>query len=224
MIFGFSNKKFFIILVSIIILLLLIGGVFLWILVRVSTNQSSDQGIISETWSVKGDTYEIIVDDIGQKFIENKDQGLKVKIPEDWTVEKFEEEIDLLSPEIEFDEYGSISLDSLRNGACGIALKISKGEKLNLEAETYSEWLKNFIIDVQQNPEDEVNQDYDIVEVDNKLGLRQIIKNEESKEIVAIFVEIPINNTVYSFDTGPIFSEKCIQEFNDFLETVSIDK
>ena len=219
--FQFSGKK--LIFFLIIILLLFIGGVFLlwWLGKDVVPEQGE---IISKRWSLKGETYEITTNDLGQKFVEYKEEGLKIKVPEAWIVKKYYEEVDILDPGVEFNEYGGISGDSIRKGACGMAVEISKSEKVDSEIPTDVEDLRNLIEIVQKNPEEmKEKEGYDIIEIDRKLALRWIIRKDEG-EIISITVEVPIDNTIYTFDSGVIFSENCVDKFNKILETVLINK
>ena len=73
---------------------------------------------------VGGETFEIVRYETKDKFLEQRDKGLKVKIPEGWVVKKYNREADMLSPEVRFDENGNIYTESIREGACGVAIEI----------------------------------------------------------------------------------------------------
>ncbi|MFH1656397.1 MAG: hypothetical protein ABH956_01320 [Candidatus Nealsonbacteria bacterium] len=221
--FRISMKK--IIFSFVIILLLLIGGFFLWTLLR-----DYDQEVGTHTlWQIeriKGETYQITENDLGQKFVENKEYGLKVEVPENWIVEYFGDEIDILSPEVEFNENGGISLDSFKKGACGMSIMIIKSIKVDDDLTTSAEDLKELISGIEQDTEraEQAKEDgYEIIVIDGKKFVKRYLENKD-KSASRVSVEIPINDIVYSFDTGVVFSEKCIDEFNQFIKTILIDK
>jgi len=214
------SKKIKIIIPVVIILLVLIAvGIFYWWQWK---RELPQEKIIQKRIPVDSAEYEI-KDTPEGKIVENKKEGLTVKAPAGWIVEKYGEEVDLLSPETEFDQYGGVSLKSVREkGACGMAIQILKYEKVDPEITTYAEDLRTLIEEAQNNPVKEETAKSEVVMISKKLGFKRTSLKEDKETYIS--VEIPVNHTVYGFYSGLIFSEKCVQEFNKILETVSINK
>jgi len=203
--------------VIIVLLLLLLGGVFWW----QQEKEFPQKKIIQKRIPIDSAEYEI-KDTPEGKIVENKKEGLIVKVPEGWIVKKYGEEVDILSPETEFDQYGGVSLKSLKEkGACGMAIQILKYEKVDPEITTYAEYLRNLIEGLQQNPVIEERSKSEVITVSNKLGVKTIHLKEGKETYIS--VEIPVDHTVYGFYSGLIFAEGCVQEFNKILETILIE-
>jgi len=216
---GVTQKIKIIIPVIIVLLLFIIGGVFYWWQWK---RELPQEKIIQKRIPVDSAEYEI-KDTPEGKIVENKKEGLTVKVPNGWMGKKYEDgSVGLFSPEIEFDQYGGFLKSVREKGACAAGFEILKYEKVDPEITTYAEDLRNLIEKVQQNPVEEETIKSEVVTVSNKLGLKTIYLREGKEKYVS--VEIPVNHTVYSFNSGLIFSEKCLQEFNKILETVLIKK
>ncbi len=201
--FKFKNKKV-VIFVVIIILILIIVGLFWW----------QSKRTVSEVEFVKG--YEI-KDTPEGTIVENKKEKFTAKVPDGWIAKDYVTSVGLFSPETEFDENGGF-LDSVREkGACGIGIEIREYEN----GEEKVEYLKDFIGMTQRNSIEMEKAGYSVVIIDGKPALKTTIKKDE--EIRYIEVEVLINNTVYFFTSGLIISQKCVQEFDNVLETISID-
>ncbi len=198
-----------------ILLLLAVIGVFWW---WTAKEKESEEG--KSVWKIElvREGYEVIETSEG-KFLENKKYGLEVKVPEGWIVKDYGTEIDLLSPETEFDEYGGVSMESIREkGACGVSVEIIKCEKVDPEIETDAEEIEFLISETQKNPAQMEEKGYELIEIGDHLALKKV-----SAKGKRISVNIVISNIVYSFDTY-VFFEKCSQEFDKVLQTVEIRK
>lgn len=214
--FKFKNKKI-IIFALIIILILIIGGLFWW-----WEERGKEYGkTISEREFVDS-KYFTVEDTPEGTIVENKKEGLSVKVPEGWSIKEEGDGISFCSPEVKFDEKGSLIFQSIKEGGCGVTVQIIKCKKVDPELTTDAEDLINYIIAVKDGSYKEEDRQLEILEISGKEGLkRSYIKDGM---ISKISVEIPLSQTIYSFDSGFIFSEKCTAEFNKFLETVSIIK
>lgn len=202
---------------SIVIFVLILGGLFLWLVLSPDYYYGE---VISDNDFVHGEEFDIVTDDLGKRFIVNEKEGFKAGIPVDWSVYKHQKEVDLLSPELKVDEYGGITVESIRGGGCGLGISIMKSIKIRQDLTTDAEFLSDRVKRMQDG------KSYDgeeIVLISNHLGIRETSKNEEEK-IIGVTVEIPIGQSIYSFNSLVFFGEKCITEFNNFLETVSIEK
>jgi len=195
------KQKKIIIFLIIISLLIIAGGVFLW-------------------WSgreIKGspEDYEIKETTEG-KIVENKKAGLKVEVPEGWEAKKMEVGegvITFYSPnaELEFRE-GKVVLPLKKGCIIYASLAYKKMDFSQIEFEVRythsllgkkSEEFKEIII----NDHQALKNTFDTQKIGPGMG-----------------VNIPYKNKVYAFYLYWADGEKenCIQEFDKFLETISI--
>lgn len=193
-----KNKKF-IFFVILILILVVIAGIFLFWPKKVSEEGPGD-------FSITGN------------LIENKDYGLSFLYPDGWNIRNHGVYgIDLFSPEIEFDENGGFLQSARETGGCITSVIIE-------EAEENSEYLSILIAEVKNGisffNEDEGKQR--VVIIDDKESLETTYFKENKP--IYIEIEIPIDNIVYKFSNGMIFSDRCIEEFNKILDTVIISR
>ena len=204
---GFKKigKKKIIVLI-IIILLLLIGGVFWW----------QDRETPIEKWeaakvSPKEDY--MIKETPEGKIVENKKMGLTYEIPQDWILEN-ENPTRFYSPDTKFKEKSSIFFE--------------KGCKINVYAshiKTNLDTLKKFI-------EANFSNFSTLIKVDESSVLNlsgyPALKHKyhiEKFGMGHISVEFPSKDKLYKIAlSSPIEErERCEEEFNKFLEIISID-
>ena len=88
-----------------LVLIILAGGFFLW-------EEIKNSGTVWKKSFVDAKGYEVKDTPEGQ-IIENKKEGFSAKIPTGWIVKKYGDEIDILSPEVEFGEHGEPSFESI---------------------------------------------------------------------------------------------------------------
>jgi len=191
-----------VILIIVFVLLLGVGGVF-WLL------GSKNESLIEEVKFESPKNF-VIEDTAEGKIVENRNAGLSFKVPEGWKVEPnkdYIEEglIDLLSPDVEIN-----GKTNFPEQGCGIAIRIEYNE-------TEFQLTKNIIenLDIE---------DSEIIEISKYSALKEIVF-DNPKIGRSISVRVPVNNKLYFFETLVIPKEKerCLEEFNKFLETVSID-
>lgn len=195
-----SKKVIFLIL---LVILLIGGGVFYW------RQRGGEEEKISleSTWDIQ-ETPE-------GKIAVNQDAKISAQIPKSWIVKKYSSEVDFFSPETEFDEQGSF-LDSVREkGACGIAIFIEEVQDLEIE------YWENLIKQIQNDSKALREDGYSLVFVDNNPAVKRIYKQDG--EARSIDVQLPIDNKIYSFESGLIINQQCVEEFEKILETVSIN-
>jgi len=202
----------------IVLLLLAAGGVFWWWSTK---EEETEEG---ETFYEIEFAKEYTIRDTSEgKVVENKEEGFFAMVPDGWVVKQYAEELVLFSPEIEFNEHGDFILESAKEkGGCGVSIEIKKCKKVDPEIETDAEVLRHLIAEIKENPIETETKKQRVVMIDNKSALEKITL--QKGEVKYILVEIPVDNIVYSFSTGVIFAEKCIQEFNKVLQTVEIRK
>ena len=200
-----GKRKIFVL--GILVLLLIGGGCFWWWKYYETPPEKWDEAKYS-----KPEDYEIIETPEGT-FVENKKAGLSFKVPEGWRVEKKNKKQIFLfsSGAIEKNLY-------IMETGCRIFPVVLYN--INTSIETLREelnksmWRPHLVT----------------IEVINIDGHKALKYTAESSEFYRIGVSVPIQNfiftksRVYSFglDSAPKDKEKCIQEFEQFLNTISI--
>lgn len=209
-----TKKIIFFVVIFILIIAL---GIFLW---EVYKQPVDNDFILWEASRIGG--YEI-KDNPEGKIITNKEYGLTVQAPKDWTVVDYDKDgVGMFSPEIEFNEYGGFIKSAKETGGCIIGVGIKKSVELDQESVDDVEYLIHFMNLVKENSpviqDDDIK--YEIISMDGREGLKKITFINEGEKYIEI--EIPISDLIYSFSNGMIFSKKCIPEFEEILKTVKI--
>jgi len=198
--FKLGNKKITIFII-ILALLLVAGGVFWWWENR-EIKGSPDDYVIKET--VEG------------KIVENKKAGSTVKVPNGWGVERVEQlegSIVLYTQDLEGKERSGIPEPLLTRG-CGIETAVVYK---NMDFDELKEYIKELHIGLGIKSEE-----FEIITLRNYQALKDTFDSRILGPSIAVC--IPYKNRLYSFAVywGPEEKDKCIQEFNKFLETVEI--
>jgi len=217
----FFIKKSFFVLLAFFVLISLFAGFFLWKADNFKTEAVYTDIVKKEI--VSAENYNIIENNKG-RFVENKNEGLLVKIPDKWIAKGYIEEFVILSPETQFKSNGEVNLDSFKNNnACGFSIEIEKTEKIDKELETDDEYLKNEI-DLLKKGMKEENENFkaEAVKIGDKDGLKQT--GYKNGRIITMEIRIPLAGAVYIFNSGLIFNEKCADEFNKIVSDISINK
>jgi len=196
-------KTFYILIFSAFIILVL-AGIFLW------SGVSDDfDNFIPAVKFEPLENYVITETEQGI-VVENSNVGLTFRVPEGWTVEKTEAQLDewiinVMSPDIEF------GADGLLSEGCGFSVWVEEDEIL-----------ANVVrgdIDAQEG----LTGDKETIEVDGYFALRVWMEEESWGRIEA--VKIPVKDRIFMFDTmfRPETAERCSEEFNKFLGEVRIE-
>ena len=194
----FLNKK----IIVIFALILVAGGIFYW--------QYANK-------EIKGspDDYEIIETAEGI-FVENKKAGLFVKAPEGWDVQKidfFEGSVTFKTTDIEGRVEDNIIKAPLEKG-CAIDIAL-------VYRDFIFEKLKEEIIDMHAGI-GIFSEEFEIITINNQ----EVLKNTFDSKFIGPSIGIYFlgKDKTYNFALywNPDEKEKCIQEFDKFLETVSI--
>ncbi len=182
-----------------------------------------DNNFVYKNEFVEAGKFEVIESSEG-KFVVCLSEGLRVRVPEGWRTQKdlaFGTAIYLFDHQV-----GDNFIKSAKEkGACGMAIEIYNSQDVNPDVTTFADDLRKEAQHLKENPgvegESENPQSESIV-VGGKDGIKRIYSAES--KVTLIDVEIPVGQTVYTFSTGFIGSEKCIEEFNNIMETVEISK
>lgn len=201
-----SRKKRFVFFI-ILILLLAAAGVFLW-----QKYKRPDVGyVLTEEF--------VITEANGEKIIEYKKTGFKMRIPGDWEIDGFIARNGLLltSPDFEFHEKVGPYSPPIPEKGCSITLDIAKEG-------TFGNSHVIQLVDACQTVGQDCNGD-EIIEINGNRALKHVYFPENS--VIPgkyVSVSIPKNKIVYYFETH-LFSqdrEKCEQEFDQILNTLEI--
>jgi len=194
------NKK--VIFILVIVLLLVAGGVFWW----------------QRDKEIKGSPADYVIKETPEgKIVENKRAGLTIKVPEEWEVKKIEAEegsVAFYFPNTKGEQRNEIISPPLKNGCIietSVVYKEMNFEEIKKEVRAIHWGLR-----IQ-------SEEFEEVTVNN----HQALKNTFDSGVLgsAIVVYISSRNKLYDFDLYwvPEEKEKCVQAFDKFLETISID-
>jgi hypothetical protein len=196
------NKKF--ILVFIVSLILLAGGFFYWQKMEKGVRGSSEDYIIRE--------------DSKGMFIENSRAGLVAKVPEGWGAEimDVEEGLTLIySPESEIKKRENKIIIPISKGCLFRATIVY--DDINIDE------LKNDIRTDLILMGATLRDGFQEVVVSDYVGIKNVFESDKIGPGISIY--IPTGKNVYGFHSSwsPGNKEECIKEFDNFLETVSIN-
>jgi hypothetical protein len=200
------SKKFIVSIFVILFLILVAGGGFFWWKNRETPIEKWEAAKVSpeEDYTVK-ETPE-------GKVVENKKMGLSYKIPKDWILENGNP-TRFYSPDTEFKEKSSVFLE--------------KGCKMYIYAsyiKTDLDTLKKFIdADFSKSALITKVDESSTMKVNNHPALRNRFHIERFG-MSYISVDLPSKDRLYKIAISSPIGEKerCEEEFNQFLETVSI--
>jgi len=184
-----------------IIILVLVGGGFFWWQGR----------------EIKGSPEDYVIKETEEgKFVENKKAGLVMEVPEGWIekkIEILEGSVVLTTQDIEGRWEDEMIKPPLKKG-CGIETAVIY-KKMNFNI--LKEEIKELHAGLGMKSEE-----FEIVTINN----RQVLKNTFDTKFIGPGIGIYFlnKNKLFSFAVywAPEEKERCIQEFDKFLETVSI--
>ena len=189
------------IVISIVVILILVGGGFFWWQGR----------------EIKGSPEDYVIKEIEEgKFVENKKAGLKIKVPEGWIekkIEFLEGSVAIYTPNIEGKMEDEMIKPPLKKG-CLIETSVIYRE---MNFDEIKKEVKELHAGLGIKSEE-----FEEVKINNRQALKNIF---ESKFLgPALVIYIPTKDKLFDFDLywAPEEKENCVQEFDKFLETVSI--
>ena len=193
------DRKFTIFII--ILLLLAAGGVFLWL----------------ENREIKGSPDDYVIKETAEgRIVENKKAGLTVKVPNGWEVEKIEQlegSVVLHTQDLEGEEKSGMPSPPLTKG-CGVETAVVY-EKMDFEE--LKEKVREIHLGLRIKSEE-----FEVTTINHRRALKNTFDSLSlGPSIVVYFSNI---NKIYSFAVywAPEEKERCIQEFDKFLETVKI--
>jgi len=226
------NKK---VIISLVVVLVLAGGFFYWQEDRIENFLESKK---REKMVAPSKDYTIIEEADGE-FILNTKDGFKVKIPAEWKIEPGDN-MEILESDREVTLY-SKDFSYRPPKGCLINVQINRVQRMPVEeyngatvmypfegAEEIKEEI-NFYKNATPEERDELKERWakpEIILVDQKEALLEtillettILSGDVGKYVT---VKVPTQKRLFIFSNTQL-SEKCVQEFDKFLETVSID-
>ena len=196
------SKKIIISSIVILIVVVVAGGFFWW----------------RQGREIKGSPEDYVIMETAEGiFVENKKAGLSVKVPEGWEGKKIKDieggSFIIQTSNIDGKKINDVVIPPLTHG-CGIEIGINY-KKLSFE-------------EIEQSAREvylrlgTIDQRFERTIVDNREALKNIVDTRYAGPMIGIYV--PLSDKVYSFTLiwGSNEKEKCIQEFDKFLETISI--
>jgi len=189
------------IIIALVLILIALGGFFYW-----------------QNREIKGSPDDYVIKETAEGiFVENKKAGLSVRVPEGWEIKKIETEEGLmtlfpLETEMEIIEE-KIVLPIKEGCLIRTTIVYREGDLDQIKKETTIDHvlMGGTIYD-----------DFEEVMMNNYYGIKNVFESEKFGSGTSIY--IPIKNKVYGFHLVWASDEKerCVQEFDKFLETVSI--
>ena len=184
-----------------IIILILGGGLFYW----------------WQNREIKGSPEDYVIVETGAGvFVENKKAGLTVRVPDGWEVKK----IDLLEGSVVF--YASDIEGVWKNEMVNPPL--TKGCEIEIGVVYKKMSFEEIKKEIEEIHSILVKSDtFELTTINNRPALKNTFDSSVFGPGVSVY--FPDKNKMYGFDVswGPEEKEECIQEFEKFLETVSID-
>jgi len=189
-------KKFIILIF--ISLILIGGGVFWW-----------------KNREIKGKPEDYVIKDTAEgKIVENKRAGLTIRVPEGWLEKKMElleGSVILYTPDVKQEQLNEMA--PLEKGCIIETAVVYK--KMNFDE--IKEEIKRIHVGLGMKTEE-----FDVITINN----RQVLKNTYDSVLLGPGMNICFsnNNKLYSLGINWASDDKegCVQEFDKFLETVSI--
>ena len=160
----------------------------------------------------------------GKTYIENKEVGLKFAVPEGWEILK--DNIGLAIQSSDFVPFAE-DLSSMPKSGCRIEVYAevqNKGSNYDLDYSYIEDKIASNYCSKYQNGEQKI---CEIFKISGLNGIRENnFKNEGENQGSFTSLSLPHNNIIYSFYSYFFGKDKeiCIQEFNNFLTTVTIKK
>lgn len=221
-----SNKRIFLLFLAVVVILLIVGGFFLY--KGIKKPEPEWKKIIQDNDYVEDKDY-IITETDNEKIVENKEEGLVIKGPADWSVVKEDISVSIVSPEVKFDENGALIFSSIKEGGgCGVDIQIMKCKKVDPEITTSAEDLINMINLINTDEEfREKLENYEpkteVISLSGYEGIKDTYIKDNNIRMIEI--QIPLGqSTIYMFSSGLIMNQKCVEDFNKIMDTVSINK
>jgi hypothetical protein len=207
------SKKIYFLLIVVILLLIVVGvaGFLFWQKLKPTPIEDFDTAKISPRRNFE------VKEEAGRKVIENKKDGLRFSVPQDWVLKedvlRGVGSVDLYSPDAEIGDKEFI----IKKG-CKVAVSFVY---IRTNLNTFENYLKERFNRISLF----TNNQYERIKIGNYDAIKHsgtILNNKTAR----IDVYIPLNNRVVDILLSSSFQDKerCAKEFDEILKTVSIKK
>ena len=204
----------------IIIALIALVGFFIFYAKQIQPSINSNLNVLENVTYEPLANYVSTTTDFGL-VVENKNVGLKFTVPIDWKARKItnsfldnqniqQGSILITSPDAQVDD-----LTNVAKKGCGFSLRVEKRE-----SENKFKTIANLIEITKNNTTSSV---YSLVDAAGRPALMETVFEDQNFG-KAVIVSLPIENTIYIFETIFLNAEKdrCQVAFTDFLKNVEI--
>ncbi len=168
----------------------------------------------------------VITETNNEKIIKHKKMGLEMKIPIDWQIinnsSSFEDYHSLILVSQDFQQHPKAFYDAqIPKQGCGIEITIGKVAQSNSDSSYYTYIQNQIKLCLKQECNGEIR------EVNGNKAFQYTYYNQPEDQLNSLgysSVKMPKNEKIYEF--AVYFADeknRCLQEFNQFLETVTID-
>lgn len=206
------NKKYKLIIAIASVLILIIAGCIYYI-----KTEESKMGFVSFD-SFKRQEID------GKIVMENKEVGLSFEVPNGWEIRN-DALASVSMASVDFEPLKSNTSTSIPEKGCWIGVT-ARIEKEGTEYDLYYSDIKNLISDkehlAEMNTEDHK---YEIINILGYDAVKESMIVTNTNSGAFILIQIPVNNKIYFFETdlfGQDKDNKCPEEFDNFLKTLSI--
>lgn len=215
MIFEIS-KKWKIVFFSIFSALLLVGAFLLY---KILTYQKPIEGKTIIDCENLGKTAFLILEEKDKRILTSNDGFIKIEIPKDWKVSQSDTEIDFFEPNSEENN----PVKNAKAGYCGLGAQLLKCNKLS-EFSTQADQTRaeiEFIKSGKIKNEPESKYKEELFLIGDTEGVKYSYVKDE--KIMNMRIWLPINDSVYIFDSGIIFNNDCVGKFNEIIKTLQVN-
>jgi len=166
------------------------------------------------------------IEENGKVFLENKEVGLKFQVPEGWKTDDVFGWTSLSMQSSDYKVFNEKNYPIPEKG-CWIDILAKKefSGKEDVEYLDVLDLLKDKEYMNSQNSEKNI---YELFFLDSLESIKSktIINQNKENQGEVVSIELPYDKKYYSFETYLFGSdkEKCLEEFNDFIQTISIKK
>jgi len=208
------KKEIIISIVIVIVLILIVGGLFYWWQGRMAQKSKEIQKKEEVTEEKIIETFgDIVVKETSEgKVVENKKEGISMKVPEGWVVQlptNAQEPVSFYSPDVTQGGEGE-------EFTCKITFSVSQEKKdiASLKEEIGFNISELFTVEFHK---------FEVIKIAEIEALKSILNTLETGYSIAVY--IPTSDRLYNFIiyANPEDKDKCSQEFNKFLDTVLIE-
>ena len=162
--------------------------------------------------------YEVIEGD-SQKVIKSKEAGFSLSVPANWIIKEYGDKVVFSSSDIEFKQDKDIAEVIEEDDVCSGSVEIKRYSQADHPDIT------TLSILIKQVESGEKGQDrdyaYSLVDINGRVFLKIVFTRDD--QTIYISNRTIINNIIYHINSGLFFSEQCEQDFNNILQSISID-